>query len=169
MIKKYAFPFVAAALLWAQGAQAEMKIAVVDTVRAILATEEAKVLIEAASKEVESERVQLEDMAKEVQALSEKLQKDEEVMSNAEKRRTQKEIDDLRIDLDFGAKKLQKQAQDKQNEILQVLAPKYEKVLKDLIDVEGIDMIIAPNAVVYANSIHDITRRLTEKMNEQKN
>ena len=166
MIKKLAFPVVAAAMFFAQTAQAEMKMVVVDTVRAILGTEEAKVLIDAASKEVEAERVELEDMAKQVQSLSEKLQKDGEVMSNAEKRKTQQEIDDLRIDLDFGAKKLQKQAQDKQNEILQALAPKYEKVLKDLIDVEGIDMILAPNSIVYANSIHDITRRLTEKMNE---
>ncbi len=169
MIKKYVLPMVAAVLMWAPAAQAEMKIVVVDTVRAILATEEAKVLIDAAAKEVEEERVELEGLAKKFQELQERLQKDAEVMSDAEKRKAQKDMEDYRIDIDFGSKKLQKEAQDKQNEILQVLAPRFEKVLKDLIEVEGIDMIVAPNAVVYANSIHDITRRLTEKMNESQN
>ena len=126
-------------------------------------------LIDAAAKEVEAERTDLENLAKKMQELQERLQKDAEVMSDAEKRKAQKDMEDYRIDLDFGSKKLQKEAQDKQNEILQVLAPRFEKVLKDLIEVEGIDMIIAPNSVVYANSIHDITRRLTEKMNESQN
>lgn len=167
MIKKLVLPLFATVMFWAPVAQAEMKIVVVDTVRAILATEEAQVLIEAATKEVESERVELEGLASQFQSLQERLQKDADVMSDAEKRKVQKDMEDIRIDIDFGSKKLQKEAQDKQNEILQVLAPKFEKVLKDLIEVEGIDMIVAPNAVVYANSIHDITRRLTEKMNEQ--
>ena len=167
MIKKFEYLLVAVLMLCAGAAQAEQKIMVVDTVRAILATEEAKVLIEAAAKEVEADRSELQGIAEQMQAMQEKLQKDGEVMSDSEKRKAQKDMEDWRIDLDFGSKKLQKEAQDKQNEILQVLAPKYEKVLKDMIEVEGIDMIIAPNAVVYANSLNDLTRRLTEKMNEQ--
>ena len=168
-MKKLVYVLVASLCFVGASAHAEMKIAVVDTVRAILATEEAKVLIDAASKEVESERSSLQALAEKINSLTEKLQKDGEVMSDAERRSTQKEIEDARIDLDFNGKKLQKEAQDKQSEILQVLAPKYEKVLKDLIEVEGIDMIITPNALEYANSIHDITRRVTEKMNETKN
>ena len=47
------------------------------------------------------------------------------------------------------------------------LAPKFEKVRNDLIQVEGYDMIITPNALVYANPINDITKKVTERMNEQ--
>ena len=62
--------------------------------------------------------------------------------------------------------KLQKTAQDKRQEILQTLAPKYDKVLKDLIQIDQIDMILAPSALQYANDKHDITRRVVEKLNE---
>ena len=168
MFKKFAYVMAICTVMLSSNVHAEMKIVVVDTVRAILATEEAKVLIEAASKEVEAEQSALRNLAEKTNGLTERLQKDGEVMSDAEKRQIAKEIENNRIELDFGTKKLQKEAQDKQNEILQVLAPKYEKTLKDLIEVESIDMIVSPNSVVYANSIHDITRRLTEKMNETK-
>jgi Skp family chaperone for outer membrane proteins len=63
---------------------------------------------------------------------------------------------------------LQKEAQDRRQEILQALAPKFDKVLKDIIQVDQIDLILAPNALQYANPKHDITRRVTEKLNEQR-
>ena len=66
-----------------------------------------------------------------------------------------------------GSQKIQKIAQDKRQEILQTLAPQYDKVLKDLIQVDQIDLIVQPNALQYANPKHDITKRVTEKMNEQ--
>ena len=56
---------------------------------------------------------------------------------------------------------------DKRQEILVALAPKFEKVRTDLIQIEGYDMIIAPNALVYANPKNDITKKITERMNEQ--
>jgi Skp family chaperone for outer membrane proteins len=46
------------------------------------------------------------------------------------------------------------------------LAPKYDTVLKDLIQIDQIDMILAPNSLQYANDKHDITRRVVEKLNE---
>lgn len=148
-------------------AQAEMKIVVLDAVRAILATEEAKVLIEAAGKEMESEQQEVQDMVEQRQSLIEKVQKDGEIMSNAEKAQIQKDVEDLEIELQFETQKLQKAVQDKRQEILVALAPKFEKVRNDLIEVEGYDMILAPNSLVYANPINDITKRVTERMNEQ--
>ena len=48
-----------------------------------------------------------------------------------------------------------------------VRLPSFEKVRNDLIQVEGYDMILAPNTLVYANPINDITKKVTERMNEQ--
>jgi Skp family chaperone for outer membrane proteins len=46
------------------------------------------------------------------------------------------------------------------------MAPKYEKVLNDLIQIDQIDLILSPNQLQYANPKHDISRRVTEKLNE---
>ena len=165
MMKKLAL--LLSALCFSAAAQAEMNIVVLDTVRAILATEEAKVLIEAATKEMEVEQQEVQAMVDQRQALIEKVQKDGEIMSNTERAQIQKDVEDLEIELQFQTQKLQKEVQDKRQEILVALAPKFEKVRNDLIQVEGYDMILAPNSLVYANPINDITKKVTERMNEQ--
>ena len=147
---------------------AQMNIVVLDTVRAILESDEAKVLISAAEKGLEMEQSELKELAESRQALQQKLQKDGEVMSATEKRQVQKDIEDLEIELQFLSQKLQKAVQDKRQEILVALAPQFEKVRNDLIEVEGYDMILAPNALIYVNPKNDITRKVTERMNERK-
>ena len=145
---------------------AEMKIVVLDPVRAILESDEAKVLIEAANKEMEPEVEELREAAEEFQSLQAKLQKDGEVMSESERRKAIKDLEDMQTDLQFGNQKLQKQPQDKRQEIIQAMAPKYEKVLNDLIQIDQIDLILSPNQLQYTNTKHDISRRVTEKLNE---
>jgi outer membrane protein len=167
MIKKLAQLAMVSVLLCANTAFAEMNIVVLDSVRAILESDEAKVLADAANKEMEVEQSELRTLAESMQSLNSKLQTDGEVMSDAEKRKVQKDIEDMQIELQFGSQKLQKEVQDKRQEILQALAPKFDKVLKDIIQVDQIDLIVSPQALQYANSKHDITRRVTEKLNEQ--
>ncbi|MDG2278978.1 MAG: OmpH family outer membrane protein [Pseudomonadales bacterium] len=165
MIKKIAV--LLSAFCIASAAQAEMKIVVLDTVRAILETEEAKVLIEAAGREMEPEQTEVQGLAEQRQGLIDKVRKDGEVMSNSEQAQIQKDIEAIEIDLQFLSQKLQKTVQDKRQEILVALAPKFEKVRNDLIQIEGFDMIAAPNALVYVNPKNDITKKITERMNEQ--
>ena len=153
-------------VMTAPAASAEMNIVVLDPVRAILESDEAKVLAEAANKEMEPEIEELRVEAEEFQALQAKLQKDGEVMSESERRKGIKDLEDMQADLQFGQQKLQKQTQDMRQEILQAMAPKYEKVLNDLIQIDQIDLILSPNQLQYGNPKHDISRRVTEKLNE---
>lgn len=157
------------ALLLSGAVHAEMNIVVLDTVRAILESDEAKVLIEAAEKEMSGESDELRGLADQRKTLAEKVQKDGDVLSQADLRDIQKDIEEIELDLQYRSQKLQKAVQDKRQEILVALAPKFEKVRNDLVQVEGYDMIIAPNAMVYVNPKNDITRRVTERMNENKN
>ncbi len=170
MNKKFAQLFVAMAVAVFLGSgtahAADLNIVVLDSVRAILESDRAKVLIEAANKEMQAEQDELRALADQMKTLQDKARTDAEVMSDSEKRQIQKQLEDLRIDIEFGSQKLQKEAQDKRNEILQVLAPNFEKVRNDIIQVDQIDFIVQPQALIYANSKHDITKRVTEKLNE---
>jgi outer membrane protein len=167
MLNKLVSTAVVAILFTAPVVSAEMNIVVLDPVRAILESEEAKVLAEAANKEMQPEQEELRAAAEEMQALQAKLQKDGEVMSDSERRKAIKDLESMQADIQFGSQKLQKEAQDRRQEILQALAPKYEKVLSDLIQIDQIDLILSPNQLQYANAKHDISRRVTEKLNEQ--
>lgn len=149
-------------------AAAELKIAVLDTQRALVSSEEAKALLEQAQSELKKEEEEVNALGAEIQALQEKLQTDGEVMSPTEQRKAQKDIEDKRIDYEFLVNKLQKALQDRRQDLLQVMVPKVDAVLKDLIELEGYDLIMERANLRYVNPKHDITRRVTEKLNQKR-
>lgn len=169
MIRKLANWSVFAILLTAAAAaSAELKIAVLDTQRALVESDEAKNLLDKAQNELQKEEDELRALVDEINSLQEKLQKDGEVMSASEQRKIQKDIEDKQIDAQFMGNKLQKEVNDRRQEILQQMVPKIDKVLKDLIEIEGYDMIVERANLRYVNSKHDITRKVTEKLNENR-
>ncbi|MFL6872238.1 MAG: OmpH family outer membrane protein, partial [Candidatus Azotimanducaceae bacterium] len=87
MIKNLMAMLVLASMAMAPAAVAEMKIVVLDPVRAILESDEGKVLVDAANKEMESEQNELRGMAEQIQEQQTKLQKDGEILSDSDKRK----------------------------------------------------------------------------------
>ncbi len=168
MYKKLTISSLLLFLFVAGSAAAELKIAVLDTQRALVESEEAQALLAQAQEELQAEQDQLQALNDEIVALNQKLQTDGEVMSPAEQRKMQKDIEDKQIDLQFLGNKLQKEVNDRRQELLQQMVPKIDVVLKDLIELEGYDMIMERGSLRYVNSKHDITRRVTEKLNEKK-
>ena len=159
---------IVALLLFVAGSvAAELKIAVLDTQRALVESEEAQALLAQAQKELQAEQDELQALGEEIVALQEKLQTDGEVMSATEQRKLQKDIEDKQIDYQFLGNKLQKEVNDRRQELMQQMVPKIDVVLKDLIELEGYDMIMERGSLRYVNSKHDITRRVTEKLNEK--
>lgn len=155
-------------LLAAGSAAAEMKIAVLDTQRALVESQEAQQLLKRAQEELQSEENEVKALGEEIVALQEQLQKDAEVLSPGEQRKRQKELEDKQLDYQFLVNKLQKEVNDRRQELLQQMVPKIDAVLKDLIELEGYDLIMERSSLRYANSKHDITRRVTEKLNEKR-
>jgi len=78
-------------LVAAGSAYGELKIAVIDTQRAMLESEEAKALMQAAQTELQPEQSALQALGQEIQKLREQFQKDAEVMSDTDRRSRQKQ------------------------------------------------------------------------------
>jgi outer membrane protein len=167
VIKKLALHSLWILLLAAGSAAAELKVAVLDTQRALVESEEAKELLAQAAEELQAEEASVKTLGESIMAIQEKLQTDGEVMSPTEQRKLQKEIEDKQIDYQFQVNKLQKEVNDRRQELLQQMVPKIDTVLKDLIEVEGYDLIMERSQLRYVNSKHDITRKVTEKLNER--
>lgn len=152
---------------WAPGAVAQLKVAVVDTAQAIQQSEEAKSFVETIQQELEPDSKELEGLRDEIVALEQQVADDGDVMSEQERLRIAKDIENKRIDLDFGAKKLEKALQDRQTELLQTVAPKVRAIVNDLVEVERYDLVFERRNVAYVNARHDITAKVTEKLNER--
>ena len=167
MIRKILSLSLLSLVLAAAGAAAELKVAVLDTQRALLESDEAKRLLQTAQQELQDEQDDVNKLGEEIMALQEQMQKDAQVMSATEQRRLQKELEDKQMNYQFQVNRLQKEVQDRRQELMQQMAPKIDAVLKDLIDAEGYDLIMQRGSLLYANSKHDITRKVTEKLNER--
>ena len=134
---------------------AEVKIAVVDVQRAILNSEQAKTL--------------LGQIQEEAAALLERLQKDADVMSEAEKRRIQQEIESYNNDFQYERQKLQKAINTRQTELFSGTEAKIQQAIEDLVRKNDYDLILPTGAALYAGDLYDITRKVTEMLNEQEN
>ena len=156
-------------VLSAGSAFAEIKVASLDVLRAISDSEEAKTLFTTVQQELQNDQDALTALQTEIGSLREKLAKDSEILSDSEQRRLVNDIESKQADLQFQANKLRKEFNDRQQEIISQMVPKLDAVLKDLVEIEGYDFILNKNqqTVLYVNTKHDITRKVTEKLNEK--
>jgi outer membrane protein len=159
------FPVV---LLAAGSAFAELKIAVVNIQRASGETEEAKALIAKLESDLGADQTSVRSLNTEITQLQEKLIKDGDVMSDVEKRKLQKDIEDKQLDYQFQVNKLQKAVNERQQDIVGQMAPKLEVVLKDIIDREKYDLVLHRQNVLHVAPELDITAQVTEALNKKK-
>jgi outer membrane protein len=155
-------------LLTAGSAFADLKIAVVNVQRAIGESNEAKALIAKLEADTSADQAAIKALGADITKVQEKFNKDGDVMSDAEKRKLQKEIEDKQIDYQFRVNKFQKTVNERQQEILSQMAPKLDAVLQDIITKEQYDLVIHRQNVVYINAKYDITAQVTEMLNQKK-
>ncbi len=154
------------ALVASPMAMAEVKLAVVDVQRAILGSEEAKRLLSQIQDEFKGEEDEVRQIQAEITKMLERAQKDGEVMSEAEKRKLQQQIDDKNNDFVYLRQKLQKQVEARQSELFAGIDQKVQKAIEEIVLSEDYDLILPRQAVIYVGDLYDITRKVTEKLNE---
>ena len=162
--KKWLLPAV---LLLSAGSHAELKIAVINAEQAIIQSEEGKAKIEAIEAALEADQLKIQSLSDQIKALQEQLAKDAEVISAGEQQKIQKEMEDLNIDAQFEVQKYQKKGNELQQDLMREMTPKLQAVLTDLIEVEGYDLVMPRAGLLYTNAKHNITRKVTEKLNEK--
>lgn len=145
---------------------AEVKIAIVDVQGAILQSEEAKRLLQQIQDEFSDEEEEIRKIQSEAASMLERLQKDAEVMSDAEKRRLQQQIESKNNDFVFFRQKLQRQVEERQQELFSGINGKVQKAIEELVKSDDYDLILPRQAALYVNPVYNITRKVTEKLNE---
>jgi outer membrane protein len=153
-------------VMGAPAAFAEVKIAVVDVQAAILNSEEAKRLLKQIQEEFKSEEEKIRSIQSEAAVLYERLQKDAEVMSDAEKRRVQQQIESKNNDFVYNRQKLQRLIEERQQELFTGVDTKVQAAIEMLVKTDDYDLIMPRQAALYAGDLYDITRKVTEKLNE---
>ena len=159
---------LAVALIASLSAHAEGKIAVLNAQQAIINTEVAQARLKTLREEASyaANRKQLEELGKSYQDTVAQLQKDAAVMSAEQKQAEAKKIQEKRVDIEFIQKKLQTAEQGLLQSVAQELAPKLQKAVGELIESEGIGLLLNQQAAMHADSSFSITAKVTDKLNQ---
>ncbi|MEE2913497.1 MAG: OmpH family outer membrane protein [Pseudomonadota bacterium] len=164
-------PFIVGALLAllvsvvSQPALGEIKIGVVNVQGAILASEEAKRLTAQIKEEFSDDEQAIVALQTEANTKIQQMQKDADVMSEAERRRVQQELESINNDFVYQRQKLQRQIDERQQELFAGIDQKVSRAIEDLVRDEDFDIIIPRQAAIYVSDVYDVTRKVTEKLN----
>ena len=151
---------------------ADGKIAVLSVTRAVMNTEAAeKELSELRNRpEVMAAQKRLDGLTEQGNKMLEKLRKEEATMSDADKLELQRRIALIRSDVEYEGKKLQELEQGVQQQIVQKQSTVVQKIINDLIEEEGIGLLLRDLAqvpvVLHVDTTYDITPKVTAELNK---
>jgi len=156
--------------VWAEGTTLEGLIAVIDVEAAILSTEASKQAFEelTSSKEWKEVEENLKLKINEANDIQEKLKKEGPTMSDEEKLEAQKRLNSLSEDVNFLNQKLTGMRNELVGLIQNEQAPKFQKVVTELMRAKGIKILLHRNAVLGFDT-GDPTLNLTPEVVEHLN
>ncbi|MFP5413430.1 MAG: OmpH family outer membrane protein [Gammaproteobacteria bacterium] len=147
------------------------KIAVVDIQRVIFTSDVAKARqkeLQAASEFV-SLQAKYDSISADVKALQKKIEAERDTMSQEQATENQKKMEYLRADYELVERKLRAEVQQLQGKIMEELQPKVQAALKELVEAEGVTLLLQREAVIVADPALDVTGKLLERLNAKTN
>lgn len=162
--------FTISLLGWGMTAQAQeegLKIAVLDMNAALFNTEQAKAVDEEMQTETAEDEQKVRDLATQAQNLQQRLQQDGAVMSDAERKRVNDQIQEIGVQYQFLVQKLQETLQQRRQQFQQAYAPNLIQAIQEVVEEDGYDIVLRAEVALYFNTPFDITARVTEKLNQQ--
>jgi outer membrane protein len=156
---------IALLAMTASFAQAEMKIAVVDMQRAVLASDEAKVAVEKFRTAKQDDIDTISQLETELKGIQDKIAKDGEIMSEDERRKIKISFEEKAATYKFHRQNMEKAEQQELQQLAKSMEPKMQKALKAIIDEKKYDLVLRPDMIIYTGPGNDITKLLLEKLN----
>jgi len=167
MYKKFTLPAlaVAGALAFAGSARAQLKIAVINSQRAVLETAEIKKAAADLEAKYKPQQAEIDRRTKELQAIQEKLDS---------QRLTPQQVAELQADGQRKQRALQRLTEDVQgdvdrerSEILNRGGQRMQEVVKKLAEEKGLDLVVDASNTIYFKPAMDITNEAIAAYDKQ--
>lgn len=153
---------LASAQVWA----AKDKVAVFDVQEAILNTNKAREQMKAfeARADVAKMIKDAEKLQKEIAGLRDEAAKGSD-WSAQKKAEHKKSIEFKQADFELIVRKLNSERQQAGKKLMEELGPKLETVVKQVVEEQGVGLLLDRKAAIHADAAFDITGKVTEKLN----
>ncbi len=149
-------------------AWADIKIAVLDYQMALLDSDAAKKYAVDSEKKFAPQLNKLKALESDAKRLQDRLMKDGEKMQQAEYERLELELKQKARDFQVQSQDLNEAKAMADNEVLQILKPKLDKAVEEVLKAGNYDLVIDRGAVVDVKPQLDITLRVIERMNQMR-
>ena len=148
-------------------AQAPQKVAVLDMAAALFNSDKAKEVDEQLKAETTDDEQKIRGLADQGRTLQEKMQKDGAVMSDADKRKTEEQLQEINVQYQFLLQKVQNLVNERRQQFQQTYAPNLVQAIQAVVEEDNYDMVLRAEAVLHYSNAYDITAKVTEKLNRQ--
>lgn len=146
------------------------KVAVFDFQRAIMQTEQAKKAEDSlkADKEYSQLLAQIESYQTDLRAMAKESETKGMTWSQEQAAEHRKKMEYIQADLQLAVKKVQSENAAVMKRLEQQFKPKIEQSLVEIVEAEGIDVVLPPQAVIWASPTIDITAKVSAAINKTK-
>ncbi|MCK0537650.1 OmpH family outer membrane protein [Alcanivorax quisquiliarum] len=149
-------------------AAADMKIAVIDPMQAIVESEEVKSRNARLEASLEEESQRLRRLRDDVAKIEERLQRDGMTMSRDERNKLTDEGETKTMEFQALQQTLQRRVNTDRQDLLESMEPKVLRAIEEIAGEMGLDMVISAQAAVYVKPELDITKQVTQRINRIK-
>ena len=156
------FSFVASA-----SAQEGIKIAVLDVQTALFNSSQAQVADTEIQAETAEDSEKVRELAEQAQALQDRLAQDAAVLSEAESKRLQDQIQEIGVQYQYLVQKLQTLVEERRQQFQQAYAPNLIQAISEVVEEEQYDIVLRAEVALHFRGSFDITAKVTEKLNSQ--
>ena len=145
---------------------ANPKIAVLDMGAALFNSDLAKKVEEELKAETAEDEQKIHNLEEQAKGLQEKLQKDAAVMSEAEQRKANEELQEIGVQYKYLVEKLQALVQQRRQQFQETYSPNLVEAIQAIVEEEKFDLVYRSEALLFFQG-YDITARVTERLNAQ--
>jgi outer membrane protein len=161
LVTAFALAFFAAPA----AAQADAKLAYVDLQRALNEVDEGKAAKAALKREFDQKQKLLDEKKTEFDRLRADLEKQAMVMSEDARKQRQGDLERKGMELQGFFVQLQKELSERERETTRGIFEKMHAIVREIADAEGVSLVVAAEALVYAQPSLDVTNELVRKYN----
>lgn len=144
---------------------ADTKIGVVDLRQALFSSNAAKSFSEVLQKDFSEDEGKVRDAQEAARKLKDRLEKDGAMMNESERNKLAGEFQEKVKEFNFLKQRLDSAVAQRKQAFLEQARPDVDAAVKELLEENGLDLILPSEAVVYVKPDMNLTSQLLDKLN----
>lgn len=159
---------VCAAFLLASGTALAQQpvVGVVNLEQALFNSTAAQELQAVIQEEFKDDQTRAETLNTELTELVEKAQRDESIMSDAEKRKLSSDAQEKQVQLQMISERVQAALQERNQAFIDSMRENLSAAIQSVVEEGGYNIVLNADSVAFFDNAYDITGKVTAKLNE---